>query len=203
MVTHIKTIVLSSSKQASVTAGLMMFKHSKLKKAQVEELYEAIILTADSSNTVRLFAMSAAKTKSKEQGLFMDKICEVRLDPAIVIKAVDYYTAFSTIVVSTDTDVIKITNSLQPKRASDTGVQLPVSMLDRIVYSTVFEVGQTEYRACGLSSGELSLLDGDDLADWGEQVIKTFQPLTAMKLSKTLMTDCTSAIPEPLPKWAK
>ncbi len=85
-----------------------------------------------------------------------------------MIKAVDYYTAFSTIVVSTDTDVIKITNSLLPKRASDTGVQLPVSMLDRIVYSTVFEVGQTEYRACGLSSGELSLLDGDDLADWGE-----------------------------------
>jgi hypothetical protein len=155
------------------------------------------VLTADVENTVRLFALSAPKTKTKDQGLFSDCICEVRLASSLVIKALDYYTAFGTIVVSTETDVVKIGSTLKPKHASETGIQLPVSLLERTVCSTVFEVGQSEYRACGLTSGELALLDGDDLIEWGEQIVKTFQPLTAMRVSQTLQTDATSAIPEP------
>lgn len=123
----------------------------------------------------------------------MEKVCEVYLDRDVQIKAIDFYTSFCTIVLTTATDVIKIGPNLKPTKASETGVQLPQQMLREVCVSTVFEIGQSEYRACGLTNGEVSLMDGDDLKDWGEQLVKTFLPMTSTKLSKSLLTDSTSA----------
>ena len=132
-------------------------------------------------------------------------ICEVKIESTFVIKAIDYYTNFNTIVVTTDKDIIKIGQSQVPKRASETGVQLPLSVLSQVCCSTLFEVGSSEYRACGLASGELALVDGDDLNEWGEGLIKLFQPMTSLKLSKTLDTECgtVSAEISPNPKSQK
>lgn len=194
-VTHVKTIMLASAaKQQAVSSGLQLFKgKDSLKKAQIGELYEALIVTADSDRTVRLFALSAQSSKIREQGSFLDLICQVKLSPSILIKAVDYYTNFNTIVVTTDNDTIKITHSLKPCKQTDLGVHLPPKLLSQVTLSLVFEIGQTEYRACGLASGEVSLLDGDDLQEWGESLVKTFQPMTSLRTSKSLLTDATTS----------
>jgi hypothetical protein len=114
---HHKTIVLGSqAKQVAVSAGLQKFraKDAKQLKGLIDHVYEALTLTADSQNVVRLFAISASKSKNKDQGCFMEKICEIKLEASLVIKAIDFYTNFNAIVVTTESDVIRITHNLIP-----------------------------------------------------------------------------------------
>lgn len=169
-----------------------MFK-GKVQGKQIGELYEALVLTADSENTVRLFALSAAISKMKEQASFFDLVCEVRLNQSIVIKAVDFYTNFNTILVTTENDTIKIGHNLKIVNQADLDVHLPAKVLSQVNFSIVFEIGQTEYRACGLQNGDVSLLDGDDLKEWGESLIKIFSPMTSLRTSKSILTDATTS----------
>jgi hypothetical protein len=53
-----------------------MFKgRETIKKAKIGELYEAIVVTADSERTVRLFALSARCVKGEQQASFFDLVC--------------------------------------------------------------------------------------------------------------------------------
>jgi hypothetical protein len=36
-------------------------------------------------------------------------------------------------------------------------------------------------------------LDGDDLQEWGESLIKTFSPMTSLRTSKSILTDSTTS----------
>lgn len=59
----VKTVHLSAQKQTSVSAGLHLFRPKD--QTMIEEIYEAVVVTLDSVNCVRLFAVSAPKSKSK------------------------------------------------------------------------------------------------------------------------------------------
>jgi hypothetical protein len=39
----------------------------------------------------------------------------------------------------------------------------------------------------------VSLLDGDDLKEWGESLIKIFSPMTSLRTSKSILTDATTS----------
>jgi hypothetical protein len=108
-----------------------MFKgRETIKKAKIGELYEAIVVTADSERTVRLFALSARCVKGEQQASFFDLVCEVKLSSSIIIKAVDFYTNFNTILVTTDNDTVKIGHNLKPINQTDLGVHLPAKILN-------------------------------------------------------------------------